>query len=64
MERGTVGPSLSPPVGVHSASVVAFANPVAWALDRLGFAFDARLPSGRCRLGSAARLMDVHPTMG
>jgi hypothetical protein len=62
---GPVGPSLIAHLsGVHSTSVVAFANPVAWALDRLGFAFDARPSKRQVQARFRARLMDVHPDHG
>ena len=62
---GPVGPSLIAHLsGVHSASVIAFANPVAWALDVLGFALDARPSKRQVQARFRARLMDVHPDHG
>ncbi len=62
---GPVGPSLIAHLsGVHSASVIAFANPVVWALNILGFAAETRPSKRQVQARFRARLMDVHPDHG
>lgn len=62
---GPVGPSLIAHLsGLRSSSLIAFANPLAWALEILGFPADSRPSKRQVQARFRARLMDVHPDHG
>ena len=67
--NGPVGPSLVTYLtgvdGVRASSYLAFANPVAWALDVLGFEPGTVKPSRKdVTARFRARLREVHPDLG
>jgi hypothetical protein len=67
--RGPIGPSLVSYLagvsGARAESLMAFADPVAWALDVLGFDPGTVRPSRRDVMGRfRTRLMSIHPDHG
>ena len=64
--RGPIGPALVAHLaGSQSASLSALADPVAWALDMLGFPLGTAKPSQReVTKRFRERMLDVHPDHG
>jgi hypothetical protein len=67
--RGPIGPTLVSYLagvsGARAESLMAFADPIAWALDVLGFEPGTISPSRREVVGRfRANLMNVHPDHG
>ncbi|MDJ0768819.1 MAG: J domain-containing protein [Ilumatobacter sp.] len=64
--RGPIGPALVAHLaGAQSSTLAAMADPMAWALDVLGFAPDAKQPSKReVTRHFRRRMRDVHPDHG